>query len=92
VSSAGVGIGGLCIAVVEAAAAVIVRAVEDSVDAFGVVTRSDSISIVYAIATAWCDVDTIGLLAIKMDGSGGRNRQIVWTAGSSYEDRQKCRR
>ncbi len=78
----GVGLAvGLRVAVVEAAPLVVVGAVQDGVDALGLVAGGDAVGVVVAVAGAGLDADAVGLLAA--DGDRGRLRvgQVVPSAG-----------
>src|SRR5581483_11400534 len=68
---------GLGVAVVEAAAAVVVRAVEDGVLALGVVTGRRAGRGVVPVAGARRDVDPVGLVAVERGRRGGRVGQVV---------------
>src|SRR3954453_7073708 len=69
------------VAVVEAAAAVVVGAVEDGVHAFGGVAGGDPVGVVVAVAGAGRDVDAVGLVAADRGGSGGGVGEVVVAAG-----------
>ena len=71
---------GLGVAVVEAAAAVVVGAVEDGVHALGVVAGGDAVGVVVAVAGAGGDVDAVGLVAADGGGGGGGVGEVVGAA------------
>jgi hypothetical protein len=81
VSGAGVGAARLRVAVVEAAAAVVVRAVEDGVDPFRRVARRRARGVVVAVAGPGRDEDTVHLLPGEIDGRAGRGREVVVPVG-----------
>src|SRR5207247_1137475 len=58
------------VAVVEAAAAVVVGAVEDGVHAFGLVAGGYAVGVVVAVAGAGGDVDAVGFVAVVGGGCG----------------------
>ena len=74
---------GLGVAVVEAAAAVVVRAVEDGVLAFRVVAGGDVLGAVVAVAVAGGDVDAVGLVAVDRDRRRGGVGEAVGAGGGT---------
>ena len=70
----------LGVAVVEAAAAVVVRAVEDRVHALGVVPGGDAVGVVVAVAGAGRHEDAVGLVTSHRGGRGGRVGEVVGAA------------
>src|SRR5262249_5589915 len=72
---------GLGVAVIEAAAAVEVGAVEDGVLAFEVVAGGDVPGAVVAVAVTRCDEDSVGCVATDRHRGGGSVREAVRAAG-----------
>src|SRR5579871_713047 len=81
VTVAGVGVAGLRVAVVEAAAGVVVGAVEDRVLALGVVTGGDAAGGVVAVAGAGRDEHAVDLVAAQKRRRRGGVREVVRPAG-----------
>ena len=65
----------LGVAVVEAAAAVVVGAVEDHVDALGLIVDGDARGLVVAVPHARDDVDAVGAVAVDRRRRHVRDRQ-----------------
>src|ERR1700761_2744771 len=81
VTVAGVVVAGLGVAVVETAAAVVVRAVEDRVLALGAVAGGDARGVVVPVAGTRGHVDAVGLVAANRHRGRGRVGQHVRPAG-----------
>src|SRR5581483_3764614 len=71
----------LGIAVVEAAATVVVRAVEHRVLALRVVTRRDTAGRVVTVAVTSRDVDPVRLVAVQRSGRGSGDGETVRASG-----------
>src|ERR1017187_7764453 len=69
------------VSLVEAAAAVVVRAIEDRVLALRVIPGGDVPGAVIAVAVAGRDVDAVRLMAADRDGRGGGVGKPVRAAG-----------
>src|SRR6185436_5226217 len=72
---------GLGVAVVEAAAAVVVRAVEDRVHALRLVAGGDAVGAVVAVAGAGGYVDAVDLVPVDRGRRRGGVREVVRAAG-----------
>src|SRR5581483_6070284 len=77
---AGIVVARLGVAVIEAASAIEVRAVEDGVLALGIVAGRDARGMIVAVSGARSDKDAIDVVTADRHGQRGRVGQIIWAA------------